>query len=140
MALSDFNVSVSDVVQKLPINASSISATTTPLSTTDIEAFISDAESIFAGLLSAQGRGVGELSEDALRQIQGGIKAYAVSECFLALGFPSKGSDDQRARFDEVRSMYASSPQSLAGSASRVKSNVDTSGIKKRFVGRQYKF
>src|SRR5690606_16440379 len=51
MALTDFGVMVDDVLEKLPLDTSQVSATTEPLSTVDIMGFIQDASSSLVGLM-----------------------------------------------------------------------------------------
>lgn len=141
MATSDFGVAWGDVVAHLPIDTTDISATSTPLSTADIEAYIVDASVNFAGLLQQAGMVPIGLSDDATAQIASAIKWYAVAESFAALGYSKKSSDDARARYEAAYSRYANNSRAVSGRGSRVRSNVDTTQTRtRRFIGTDYKF
>lgn len=141
MAVTDFGVTSGDVIAHLPIDASNISATTVPLSTTDIDAYIDDASAKMAGVLQGAGLSAASLDDDATAQIASAVKWYAVAECYGALGHSKKASDDARQRWVEVYTTYKANPRAISGKSSRVRSNVDTTrSRKKRFIGTTYKF
>lgn len=133
-----FGVTNSEVVSRLPINPEKIGATTQPLSTTDIDLWIDEADADFAGALNPSSDPAA-LDETAKQQIKNGIIAYAVSKSYEALGFYKDAAKSAYAQYEARLDDVRSSPRTISGQGSRVRSNIQK-GRRKRFVGRDYKF
>ena len=142
MATTDFGVTTAEVLAKAPVDSSQISATSVPVSTSDVEDFVDDADSQMAGLLNAAGISSGSLTDDAKRQIQEAIKAYAVAELLDAMGALGRDYDKYRDKWSETYQRYANRPQMLNERVVRTKTNINTSSTKPdaEFIGTGYQF
>lgn len=141
MALTDFSVTVSDVLEKLPLDTSQISATTEPVSTTDIEGYVQDASSELRAVLDRAAINIASINDDTKRQMQSAVEAYAVAEALDAMGVTGRQYDKYRDKWRDVYDRYTAQPSALATSKSRVKSNIDTGKTTSaEFVGTGYEF
>lgn len=141
MALTDFSVTVDDVLEKLPLDTSQITATTEPVSTTDIEGFVQDASSELRAVIDRAGIGYDSINDDTKRQMQSAVEAYAVAEALDAMGVTGRQYDKYRGKWEEARDRYTAQPSTMATSKARFKSNIDTDkSTSAEFVGTGYEF
>lgn len=141
MAVQIYNVAVNDVLTYLPISA--VTATSRPLSTGDIEAFIEDAASQMTGVLENAGVDPTGLDDDTTAQVQEAIIKGAVYSALQKVPGVSE-QRLQRALNDWIglRDRYMDSPRSLTKRRTRALSNVSTASNKtpSTFEGIGYEF
>lgn len=141
MAVQTYSVTVQNVLTYLPISA--VTATSRPLSTGDIEAFIEDAASQMTGVLENSGIDPTGLDDDTTAQVQEAIIKGAV---YSALQKVPGVSDQRLSRalndWTSLRDRYMDSPRSLTSRRTRALSNVSTASDKaaSEFQGIGYEF
>lgn len=140
MAATDLSITAAMVIVHLPIDASQITASTHPLSTTDIEVFIQDGTSEMAGIIGKDGAVLGDLEDDALVQVKAAIKAYAVAESLDAIGARGADYDKWRRKYQDIRDRFADRPALVAYSKNRVFSNVQERQVGSDFNDPDYRF
>jgi hypothetical protein len=140
MAIFDYNVTVDDVKEDLPFDPRRIPAGPVQgsLDDTDIEGYIDEGASELSGVLESSGVQGSDLSDEALQQIQIGVKHYAIRETLQSMGHTGDSYEQARDRYQEIYDRYAESDAPLDRGSSRVQSNVDTTADKKpaEFEGR----
>lgn len=143
MAVSDFDLDVSDVLPLLPFDTTSISANSR-VSTSDITAYIEDGASRVEGALDKAGLTASGLSDDAKRHCQSAIKAYAAAQAIAKLGYSGPVYDNLIRRYDDELAVLRNRPQVLADKATRTVSNIDTTTYStakaKRVYNRDYEW
>lgn len=140
MTLTDFGVTVNDVLEKIPLDTSQITSTTEPVSTVSLAGFIQDASSDLRGLLERSGLKVDSLGADTLRQMKTAVEAYVVAEALDAMGFMSMEARKYRQKWTDLYDRYSANPSTLADQRSRFKSNVRPKTRRAEFVGTDYEY
>lgn len=141
MATTDYGVTAADVQAKLPLS-NPLTATTKPVSTSDVDEFIDDADSQMSGVLRNAGISLDDLDDDTTRQVQEAIKNYAAAQALSALNVRGQLQSQMMDQWREVYQRYQQRPQLLTKRVTRIKHNVDTddSATTAGFVGRDYKY
>lgn len=141
MAIHDYNVTASDVLDKIPLDTSMIDGSSEPVSTTTIDGYIDEAASELSGLLRRADVDGTKLEAEAEKHIQTAILNYAAAETLSKLGHTGRDYTQKRARYEDVK-------QTLKGSAKQldtergggVKSTVNTSRATSEFQRDSYGF
>lgn len=141
MAVKTYSVSVTDVLAYLPMT--NVSATSKPLSSADITAYIEDAASQMTGVLESAGIDPTGLDDDTTAQVQEAIIKGAVYSSLQKV----PGVSDQRLQralsdWLGLRDRYMNSPKAFTARRSRALSNVNTDSTKTaaEFTGIEYEF
>lgn len=140
MAIYSYNVTSSDVTDRLPIDTQAITSSSEPLSTSDIDEYIDDAASEFSGVLEKSGIQGSDLSDEAERQIQIGIEHYAVAESLKQIGHTGSDYEEARDAYRDALKRFRDQPQTLDKNHDRVRSNVDTTRDASEFEEVDYRF
>lgn len=142
MAVTTFGVTYTDVLPDLPVNAASISATSVPVSTSDLTSYIEDAGGQLAGVMQIAGLDPTGLTDDALTQARAAIRSYCVGKVLQHLGYSGAKLDGAFSRWQAEYDRYKANPRLLKGKGSRVRSNVDQSSTAEPsiFTVSRYKF
>lgn len=130
---------VDDVVARLEIEPSQISATTVPLSSTAVEGFILDGEAQMQSVLNQAGITFDGLSDSDLRQIRVCVLSYAVSESLSVQG--QRGTVRQTQAWNEWQDIlrrYEARGTLLQSRANRTLTNAPQCRRKMTFQGRDY--
>ena len=124
-----YSVSASDVAAELPgIDDANIGASTEPLSTTDLTAWISEGAAKMNAIAARSGidTGVG-MDADAHEAIAGAVKAYVVHKALAVLGVTGELLTGARDRWNTVYAEYSNRPQQLGSAyADALSTSVDT--------------
>jgi hypothetical protein len=137
---TSLGITAADVIRHLPIDASQISATTHPLSTSDIDVFIQDGTSEIAGIVGKDGLEASSLDGDALVQVKAAVKAYAVAESLDAIGVRGQDYAKWRKKWESFRDRYGDRPALLATTRNRVYSNVQDGRLGDDFNDPKYQY
>lgn len=123
MAVSTFGVVYTDIYPRLPFDLSAIGPATTPLSTTDLTAYINDAGAQLAPLLTKAGLDPASLDDDATQQCANAIKAFATARALQCVGFSGPLASDAMAEWEAIISRYGNAARTISGRGSRVRTN-----------------
>ena len=127
MAIDSLNVTVDEVLGRIPFDTSQVGANTDPISTSDVEDAIEGAASDMTGVLSRSGTDSSSLKDEELRQIQTAVRDGAAADLMAREGHVGDVQQELKEAFEDAKDKYSDSAE-LAGTAGgRVKSNVDTS-------------
>jgi len=141
MATETYSVTPGMVLERLPI--SGITATSKPLSTTDISAYIEDCASELSGILANAGHDLTDLDDDTLTQVQSAVVMGAVYLSLDKIPGTSTGRiTSARVAWEDAKNGYKRRPATLTKQNARSISNVDTSAgkAKSTFGGIGYEF
>lgn len=123
------SVTVTDVLEAIPVKSSRVGATTDPVSTGMIEKWIESAAGQLNAMLQRHGIDPTSLGDDETELIQSGIIAFAAAMALVKFG----GAQDLRSvHFDtwkDVKKTIREQPQDLGNSQKAtavIKSNIDT--------------
>lgn len=145
MATTDYGVTTAMVGAQLPFDASNISAMT-QVTTTDLSQFVADASAAFtavlikANLLAEGDDPTTALDADTLQQAREYIVAATVVKVLDALGTSGSTRDHAAERERTLYERYAKRSELLVKRTKRVRSSVDTSRTRSKFIGTRYKF
>lgn len=126
MAIYDFNVTKSDVLDRIPLNTSQIGTNTEPISTGDVEDAIEGAASQASAALERNGIDGSDLSDEAHRQLEDAVRDGAAAEIMRRAGHAdSETYSSLKTGFDEAIDRIADSANlDRADGGSRVESSV----------------
>jgi hypothetical protein len=143
MAVEVYSLTYADVLPKLPYSGEGITASSRPVTLSDVTTYIEAGASEITGVLARQGVAAADLSDDDLRQVQEAIVLYAAREVLRVFPFARARFESLDAEYKEKRDRLEADSSRISGSrASRVLSTVDTTVSERpqRFGGKGYKF
>lgn len=119
MAVYVYSLTYADVLAEVPmIDSSSISASTEPVSTTNVTQYIEDGAGKLNSMLEARGiTASASLDETDHAALVEALKAYAVCKTLLILGATGTVYDQTWERWRTVYAEYSNRPQNLGSSA-----------------------
>ena len=145
---TDYGVTTGDVVARLPIDESDISATSTLLNTSNISAYIESGSAQLAALLTQAG--ISASDADTLQQVKQAIIDYAVAESLAKMGRRGTIAHDSAwSAWQSALQRYSTNSGAFKErAAARTQSNVPsatftestTTSTRSQFKGRDYKF
>lgn len=126
MAVYVYSLTSADVISEVPmIDGGSLTATTEPVSTTNITQWIEDGAGKLNSMLEARsitaGASMDETDHAALVEA---VKAYAVAKTLLVLGSAGTIYDQAWNRWQQVYAEYSNRPQQLGSTAVALTSTV----------------
>lgn len=143
MALADFNVTVSDVLDRYPLNdASNIGANTQPVSTGDVDDLIQDAESQLSAQLEKAGIDPASTTDDQERQAQNFVEVWCVAEMLESMGATASRYQSYRKKADDLLLYFDRDKGRWGDGGSSVPSNIDDTDTHARddFTSSSYEF
>lgn len=138
MSVFVYGLTYSDVTPHLPFNTDNLDASSDPISTGDITAFIEDGAGKINGVVKKANLSPSSLTDDAKGNAQSYIIWYAVRECLSTLGHAGPNYDKANERVKEAEKWFSNDFSVLGVSNySRVVSNIKTGTNKTpyKFVG-----
>ena len=141
MAVTSFGVTTAEVLDKCPVG-DSITATTNPVNTGQVEDWIDEGSAEMAAMVRKSGMDPDELSDDAQAQIAAAVRNYAVKEILQALGAVEEKWRQYKEKYRNAKEELDDQPSKIDGYTATVPSNIDTSSSKPdaEFVGTDYEF
>ena len=126
MAVQTYNVTPQMVLDRLPVTG--ITATTRPLSTVDLAAYVEDCAAELTGIVTNAGHDPASLDDDTTAQIQSAIITGAVYFALNKIPGTATGKiTSARTAWEQAKAGYKESPNSLSQRVGRAISNVDVS-------------
>jgi|AKVG01.1.fsa_nt_gi hypothetical protein len=141
MAVQTYSVTTAAVLTYLPIT--SVTATSRPLSESDITAFIEDAASQMSGVLENSGLDPTDLDDDTTAQVQEAVIKGAVYAAMQKVpGVSDQRLERARVDWESLRDRYTNRPKVFTKRRTRALSNVSTAADKtaSEFEGIKYEF
>lgn len=140
MAVTTFSVTVQMVERRLGLGE--ITATTRPLSTSDVEQFIEQAAAEMAGALQNAGYTFADLNDNDTASVQQAVIAGAVYYCLTSIGGMSQQRlQSARQDWESSRDLKFNRPARLQQRDTSSISNIDTSRDRPiEFGGTGYEF
>lgn len=126
MAIDAFNVTRSDVLDRIPAGTSQVGSGTEPVSETDVDEAIDDKASEMAGVLERYSVDAADLSDEAERQVQNAIRDGAAAEVLKQFGHVGEIYEKFVSNFEDAKEELRDSAN-LDRDADRIDSTVDTS-------------
>ena len=119
MAVYVYSLTYTDVIGEVPmIDGGSITATTEPVSTTNITQWIEDGAGKLNAMLIARGiTPAATMDETDHSALVEAVKAYGVAKTLLVLGSAGPIYDQAWERWQQVYAEYSNRPQQLGSSA-----------------------
>lgn len=111
--MTNFDVTVNSVIDRLPHDLSQVTATTVPVSTTSIETSIEEASSEMVALVKQAGFSVDSLPPEAKPSIQRAVRAYAASQALKAFGLIGDQYSNMMQEYEEVYTKFDSKTRRL---------------------------
>ena len=124
--MPDFDVSVSDVLDRLPNGAGQVTATSRPLNTARVEEIIGEEESNVEGVLRQSSKSVDTLSDSAKSQMRKVVIWQAAAECVDVMGWFGSDGQGLRKKANQLLDRFAKAPGTLDESPSIQRAQKDT--------------
>lgn len=140
--MTDFGVTSSVVIQRLPIDSSEVTEDT-ELKPSDIERYIDDNAALFIGLLKNGGiTNLSNLDSVTERQARQFVETASIADALDQMGLGTvPGYERYRAESRRIYEKYAARPNLLRREVRRAKYTGDTQKeIRRNFTGRNYEF
>lgn len=124
MAIETHNITTDDVLDRLPLETSRITATSKGLDTGQLDAWVVEAAGQLNALLSRAGADVDNLDDKDTELVRAGILAYAVARALEV----ANASDDQINRhwsqWLSTKDIVSTSPDTLSGRSDSFHTNI----------------
>jgi hypothetical protein len=110
VSIYDYNVTVDNVLDRIPMNTSQIGPSTEPIDTGDVEDAIDGAASDVSGAIERNGIDGSDLSDEAHRQLEKVVRDGAAAEIMRRTGHVDSSTyDSLETDYDEAANKYADS-------------------------------
>ena len=118
MAVYTYSLTSGDIVSELPgVSSENISATTEPLSTTDLTQFIEDGAGKLNSVLIARGiTPAADMDETDHAALSAAVKAYAVAKAMRTMCATGDLYQQMQDIWNSAYAEYSNRPQNLGGS------------------------
>jgi hypothetical protein len=139
--MSIFGVTILDVIENLPIDASQITATTAPISTVSLESWILEGEDDLTSVLRRAGHDPSSVSDEIRGQMRKAVRAYATAQALKAYGLVGAQYQDYLGEYQRLYERFQEDPTTISGTTVTTRTGKASQSVTRRdYMRKDYKW